>query len=373
MLSERPPMGWNSWNTFGWQISDKLIRETAEAMADNGLLDAGYQYLVIDDCWSERQRVNGRLVADEKKFPSGIKALSAYVHEKGLKFGIYSCAGTRTCAGHPGSFEHEFTDAETFASWDIDYLKYDYCFKPDVVDGCLLYKRMAMALRSSGRDILFSACNWGSDEAEKWMRSAGAHAWRSTGDIHDNWESIKSIALAQIGKDCYGASGCFNDMDMLVIGMYGKGNVGFGGCNDEEYKTHFSLWCLLNSPLMIGSDVRNLSPESKKILTNKEIIAINQDEECRQPFVAANIDDSRIAWVRPLSGGRYAIGFFNFTDQRTDVIMQWWDMGLSYHSGYAVKLHDVWAHEDVGVFEEGFNPMLEPHACAVYTAQLVKK
>jgi alpha-galactosidase len=373
MLSRKPPMGWNSWNTFGSAISDSLIRETAEALLDTGLSAVGYHYLVIDDCWSKSQRASdGKLLADDQKFPLGIRSLSDFIHSKGLEFGMYSCAGPRTCAGYPGSFEHEFQDAETFAQWGVDFLKYDYCYKPEHMDGSLLYKRIAMALRSTQREILLSACNWGNDNSETWMRSAGVHMWRSTGDIQDNWQSIKTLALAQIGKDCYGATGCFNDMDMLVVGMYGNGNVGFGGCTDEEYKTHFSLWCLLNSPLMIGCDIRHLSNRALEIMANQEIIAINQDEEGRQPFIAANTDNNRIAWVRPLSNGNYAIGYFNFSDQRTDVILSWWDMGLPYQSGYAVSLHDVWAHEDIGVYKEFYNPVLEPHQCAVYIAKIVK-
>lgn len=373
MLSKTPPMGWNSWNTFGGQISDSLLRETADAMVDNGFRDAGYKYVVIDDCWSKLSRdENGRLQADEAKFPKGMRALSDYIHSKDLLFGMYSCAGTRTCAGFPGSFEHEFIDAETFASWGVDFLKYDFCFKPNKADGPLLYKRMGMALRATGREILFSACNWGGDNAETWMRSAGAHMWRSTGDIQDNWNSIKDITMMQLNKECYSATGCFNDMDMLVVGMYGKGNVGFGGCNDEEYKTHFSLWCLFNSPLMIGSDIRNLSKKATEILTNKEVIAINQDEEGRGAYLASNWDNTRYAWVRPLSNGEYAIGYFNFSDTRTDVILPWWDIGLPLHSGYGVALRDVWEHEDIGVFKEGFNKILDPHACAVYRAKIVK-
>ena len=223
-LGLTPPMGWNSWNTFTWEINDKLIREAADAMASE-LKDAGYEYIVIDDCWSEKQRdSNGRLVPDRWKFPEGIKPVADYVHSKGLKFGMYSCAGTHTCGGHPGSFEHEFDDAETFAEWGVDYLKYDYCYKPDHIPGEILYKRMSTALRNCGRDIMFSACNWGNDDVYKWIRESGAHLFRSTGDIQDNWESIKRLALSQIGNECYGGNFCHNDIDMLVVGMHGGSN-----------------------------------------------------------------------------------------------------------------------------------------------------
>lgn len=375
MLSKTPPMGWNSWNTFGGSISESLLKETADAMVDNGFRDAGYEYVVIDDCWSKLQRnKQGRIEADDNKFPNGMKVIGDYLHSKNLKFGMYSCAGTKTCAGYPGSFEHEYVDAETFASWGVDLLKYDFCFKPQLINGPLLYKRIAMALRSSGREILLSSCNWGGDNAETFMRSVGAHMWRSTGDITDNWESIKSITNQQLNKECYGGPGCFNDMDMLVVGMYGSGNVALGGCSDEEYKTHFSIWCLFNSPLMMGCDIRNLKPKAKEILTNKEIISINQDIEGRQPYLAANWDGdgTRIAFVRPLSDGEYAIGCFNFSDSKTDVYLPFWDIGLPTATGYGMKLRDVWEHEDLGVFKEGLSKILEPHCCAVYKAKVVK-
>lgn len=372
MLAKTPPMGWNSWNTFGNDISDSLIRETADAMADSGLRDAGYQYVVIDDCWSQKQRdARGRLVPDGNKFPFGMEALGDYLHSKSMKFGMYSCSGTRTCADYPGSLEYEFTDAETFAQWGVDFLKYDYCYKPKYLEGHLLYKRMAMALRSCGRDILFSACSWGADGAETFMRSAGAHMWRSTGDIQDNWKSVKDITGRQTGLAPYGAPGCYNDMDMLVVGMRGKGNVGLGGCTDEEYRTHFSIWCLFNSPLMIGCDVRKMDDATWRILTNRELIAVNQDPEGRQPFFPVQ-DGERFVCVRPLENGEYAIGFFNLSDDRAGVCLNFWDMGLPTSSGYALRLRDLWLHEDVGVCREHLRVPLEPHACAVYRAKLTR-
>ena len=372
MLSQTPPMGWNSWNTFGNDISDPLIRETAEAMADLGFRDAGYRYVVIDDCWSRRERdAAGRLQPDPEKFPDGMRPLADFIHSKSLKFGMYSCCGTRTCANYPGSYEHEFTDAETFADWGVDLLKYDYCFKPKHIEGHLLYKRMAMALRSCGRDILFSACSWGADGAETFMRSAGAHMWRSTGDIFDNWESVKGIVYRQIGLAPYGAPGCYNDMDMLVVGMRGRGNVGMGGCTDEEYRTHFSIWCMLASPLMIGCDIRGLYGAAKEILTNRELIAVDQDPEGRQPWFAVN-DAEALVCVRPLSGGAYAIGFFNLSDQAKSVCLNFWDIGLTAESGRALELRDLWLHEDVGVKKEFFSVPLNAHGCAVYRAKVVR-
>jgi alpha-galactosidase len=373
MIAKTPPMGWNSWNTFGWNINEKLIKETADVMVSEGLLAAGYEYLVIDDCWAEKKRdTNGRLVADAQKFPGGMKKLADYVHSKGLKFGMYSCAGTQTCAGYPSSFEHEFVDAKTFAEWGVDFLKYDYCYKPQNIPGHILYKRMSMALKNSGREILFSACNWGADESEKWIRASGAHMWRSTGDIQDNWESIKNLALSQRNKECFSGPYCYNDIDMLVVGMRGEGNVALGGCTDEEYKTHFSLWSLMDSPLMIGCDIRNMTPVTKEILTNSEIIAVNQDIEGRQAYTVSHWNNPSVSsYIKPLSDGTYAIGFFNLSDNKCEISLQFWDMGLPTAAGYGFALRDLWKHEDIGVHSEGYKVHLDPHCCAVYKARLV--
>ena len=394
-LGLTPPMGWNSWNTFTWEINDKLIREAADAMASE-LKDAGYEYIVIDDCWSEKQRdSNGRLVPDRWKFPEGIKPVADYVHSKGLKFGMYSCAGTHTCGGHPGSFEHEFDDAETFAEWGVDYLKYDYCYKPDHIPGEILYKRMSTALRNCGRDIMFSACNWGNDDVYKWIRESGAHLFRSTGDIQDNWESIKRLALSQIGNECYGGNFCHNDIDMLVVGMHGGSNNAWinstehgvnviadsgetmpklGGCTDEEYRTHFSLWAIMNSPLMIGCDIRRMTPATKEILTNKDVIAINQDIECRGPYCIKqwNNPDNVFSLVKPLSNGDYAIGMFNFGDRAGEMSLQFWDIGLTTASGRGLSVYDCWKHEELGTFTERFCTTVEPHGCVVLRAKVVK-
>lgn len=314
MVKLTPPMGWNSWNTFGEHINETMIKETADSMVENGLLECGYEYLVIDDCWSLRERdKNGRLVADPEKFPHGMKAVAEYVHQKGLKFGMYSCAGNLTCAGYPGSFEHEFIDAATFAEWGVDFLKYDYCYHSNIIPGEYLYRRMGLALENCGRDILFSACSWGADETHKWIKTSASSMWRSTGDIFDTWESIKDLAKQQPALFPYNGVGCFNDMDMLVVGMYGKGNVGLQGCNDTQYRTHFSLWSFFGSPLMIGCDIRDMTPETKKILTNKELIAINQDPAYRQPYRLNGIwqNDNMLTYAKNLANGDIAIGLFN--------------------------------------------------------------
>lgn len=378
LLGMTPPMGWNSWNTFGWKINEDLIKGVADVFVESGLKDAGYEYIVIDDCWSRKQRdENGRLVPDADKFPSGMKALADYIHSKGLKMGMYSCAGTHTCGGFPGSFEHEFIDAQTFAEWDVDYLKYDYCYKPDHIPGEVLYKRMGLALKNCGRDILFSACNWGNDNVEKWIRESSAHIFRSTGDIQDNWESVKNIAYSQIGKECYSAPFCYNDIDMLVVGMYGKGDneaVAIGGMNDVEYKTHFSLWAIMNSPLMIGCDVRKMSERTKEILTNKGVIEINQDIEGRGAYCIKqwNNPENVMSLIKPLANGDYAIGMFNFSDKTSEMSLQFWDLGISSAQGYGLQMYECWTDKDEGVFSERYCVNIESHDCRMFRAKLVK-
>lgn len=376
-LGITPPMGWNSWNTFTHAINEDLIKETADAMVSSGLKDAGYEYVVIDDCWSLRQRgEHGELVPDPEKFPHGMKAVADYVHSKGLKFGMYSCDGTHTCAGYPGSFEHEFQDAATFASWGVDYLKYDNCYKPAHMDGEMLYKRMSLALRNCGRDILFSACNWGNDDVWSWIQGSGAQLFRSTGDIQDSWESIKNLALSQMNKTAYSGPFCHNDIDMLVVGMYGGSNNEFigsklGGCTDVEYRTHFSLWAIMNSPLMIGCDIRKMSDATKATLTNPDVIAINQDIECRGPYVVPGHDPAVLfSLVKPMSDGSLAIGMFNLGDRKAQVNLPFWDMGIPAAAGVGLEITDCWTHENEGRFTERYAADIEPHDCRLLRARV---
>lgn len=381
LMGFAPALGWNSWNTFTWDINEQLIRDVADVFVTEGYLDAGYEYIVIDDCWSLKERdADGNLVVDPAKFPSGMKALADYIHDKGLKFGMYSCVGTHTCAGYPGSFEHEFQDAALFAEWGVDYLKYDYCFKPRHISGELLYKRMSLALKNCGRDILFSACNWGEDNVYEWIRESGAHMYRSTGDIRDNWQSVKDLALSQLGKQSYTGSFCHNDMDMLIVGMYGGSNNDFigtiGGCNDTEYKTHFSLWSMMGSPLMIGCDVRKANQATKDILLNPDLLAINQDAEargayCIKPEPQWFHTDDVFMLVKVLTDGDLAIGFFNLSDSQRELSLQFWDMGLPYAAGYSLSLYDCWEHKELGVFRERYAPVVGAHDCLVVRAKLV--
>ena len=374
MLVNTPPMGWNTWNTFGENISDALVRESADAIAKNGLKDAGYHYVVIDDCWSLRTRDSetGRIVPDPEKFPHGMKALADYVHSRGLKFGMYSCAGQRTCADYPGSFDHEYLDARTFAEWGVDFLKYDFCYHPRYIEGELLYRRMGMALRESGRDILFSACNWGSDNVWNWINSTGAHMFRSTGDIIDTPESFRQIMKSQMDKLHASGAQCFNDMDMLTVGMYGKGNVGVKGCSAADYRSQFALWCLCGVPLMLGCDVRSIDAETLSLVKNEKLIAIDQDAECRQPmFLGVPERDKTVTVFRLLDGGRYALGLFNFDERDREMSLTFSDVGLNAASGLGFEFDNVLG-EIGGRYAEYVHVKVPARDCAVAIAKTVR-
>lgn len=374
MLSKTPPMGFNTWNTFGENINENIIKETADAMVEKGLLDAGYEYLVIDDCWSERERdpESGKIVPDKIKFPNGMKAVSDYVHSKGLKFGMYSCAGTRTCADYPGSFDHEFLDAETFAEYGADFLKYDFCFKPDSSNGPLLYRKMGMALRACGREILYSACNWGNDDVNTWIRSAGAHMYRSTGDINDSFVSMRDISTSQIDNLAYSAPGCFNDIDMLTIGMYGKGNVGSCGCNDTDYKTQFAIWCMFSAPLMLGGDIRTLNENMLELVKNKRLIRINQDEEARPAFVVSKQGKDRLVFAKLLSNNEVAILFVNLSDNDSKINFFFENLGIPAASGYGLEMIDAFSGENLGVKKEFMRIEVEAHGCECFICKAAK-
>lgn len=373
MIAKKPPMGWNSWNTFGSNINEELVKNIADTMVSDGYLDAGYEYLVIDDCWSSRVRnENGELEADPAKFPSGIKALADYVHSKGLKFGIYTCEGVYTCAGYPGSYEFEFADARTFASWGVDYLKFDYCFKPNFEQARMLYRRMGLALANCGRDILFSACTAGLEETHKWIKETGAHMWRSTSDINDSWQSVKNIYNIQMNLIDSNGKGCFNDMDMLIVGMNGKGNVALGGCTLEEYKTHFSIWALFGSPLMMGHDIRSCTDEIRSILLNKDIIAVNQDAAYCQPYLVCD-HWGVLAWAKHLENGDILIAMMNLTDGRTYPFVPFSALGLNRSTGVGLRIYDLWEKKDLGVFRDNYQSnILEPHCCRMLRCKVVE-
>ncbi|MBQ4088092.1 MAG: glycoside hydrolase family 27 protein [Clostridia bacterium] len=382
MLAKTPPMGWNSWNTFARDVNEEIVLGAVDALVEKGYKDAGYEYIVIDDCWSLKERDNeGKLVADPEKFPHGMKYVADYVHSKGLKFGMYSCAGIRTCADYPGSFGHEYTDAKTFAEWGVDFLKYDYCNFPEFADTKNAYLTMSMALKASGREILFSACNWGVEEPWKWMRSVGVHMYRSTGDIFDNYKSFTDIIHSQDENFCMSAPGCFNDPDMLIVGMYGKGHVGEGhgyeGCTDTEYESHFVRWCLFSAPLMIGGDIRNMSPFCEKLMQNKALIAINQDEEARPPFKvkANNLDPMRgEIYVKHMSNNRFAIAFFNDYDKDGQMLLFLEAAGIPYHTGVTLDITDALTGEHIGVINQDFfKAEVKTHGCRIFTAELTTR
>jgi alpha-galactosidase len=332
-LARTPQMGWNDWNTFGCNVSDGLIRQTADVMVSSGMAAAGYTYVNIDDCWSTRNRnSNGDLVPDPQKFPNGIKAVADYVHSKGLKLGIYSSAGTTTCAGYPASLGHERQDAALWASWGIDYLKYDNCGDHQGKNGQQRYAAMRDALAATGRPILFSLCNWGQESVWTWGMQTG-NSWRTTGDIQANFSSVMGILDQQVGLDAYSGPGGWNDPDMLEVGN--------GSLSGTEGRAHFSLWALLNAPLIAGNDIRSMSAETRSILTNTEVIAVNQDWGGRQGHKISDNGNLEV-WRKPMSDGSVAVVLLNRGGGTATVSTTTSALGLGPASSYSVR--DLWAH-----------------------------
>lgn len=373
ILAKTPPMGFNTWNTFGPNISEQMVLEMADVMAEKGYRDAGYKYVVIDDCWSLRERdENGNLVADPEKFPHGMKYMGDYIHSKGLKFGMYSCAGIRTCAGYPASFDHEFQDARTFASWGVDFLKYDFCYFPSFANCQHRYLTMAQALRASGRDILFSACNWGVQEPWNWMRSVGAHMYRSTGDIWDNFPSTAGIMKSQMGNFNANAAGCFNDMDMLTVGMGGQGNVGDANCNTYgEYEMQFAYWCFCAAPLMMGADLRKVGEEYRTLLQHKELIRLNQDPECRPPYKVCE-NNGYTVFIRHLADGEFAIGVFNLHQDPRYAEITFAELGVPVNAGVKLALTDVITGESIPAKRDDLFVYVPGHSCKIFRAKFVR-
>jgi alpha-galactosidase len=379
-LALTPPMGWNSWNAFGKEVSEQVIKETADAIVSTGLQAVGFNYVVIDDIWQGgRDSVTGMLYEDAKRFPSGIKALADYVHSKGLKFGIYSDAGTLTCGDMPGSFGYEGKDAKLFASWGVDFLKYDYCYVPELVSwnndykmAIDRYKAMGDALKSTGRPILYSICEWGPRSPWLWGKEVGGHMWRTSYDVADIWDTprnetspigiLTSIdAMANLGR--FSGRGGWNDPDMLVVGLNNTGYIKGGGCNEIEYRTQMNMWCMFSAPLMIGCDVRNMNEQTKTILLNKDIIAIDQDTLAKQGFRVMS-KDGLDAWKKPLSGGRFAIALFNRNSQDRTITASWKDLELNASARY--DTYNVWMHEITGVSLDKISAKLKPHESQVY-------
>ena len=349
-LAKTPPMGWNSWNKFARKVTDQLVRETADAMASNGMKDAGYEYINIDDTWEAGRDAQGNIQTNEK-FPN-MKALADYVHSKGLKLGIYSSPGPKTCAGYEGSLGHEEQDAKTYAGWGIDYLKYDWCSAARAYDYHSMqaaYAKMGKALIDSGRPIVYSLCQYGLLHSSEWGPEVGGNLWRTTGDIRDSWDSMSHIGFdLQLPVTQYANPGHWNDPDMLEVGN--------GGMSDAEYRTHMSLWSLLAAPLLAGNDLRSVPPDIMQILTNKEVIAIDQDKLGKEATRISKNDDNEV-WARPLSDGSYAVGLFNRGPQSSKVTVNWSDVGVKG----TVRVRDLWKHSEEGESTGSFSADVPSH------------
>jgi alpha-galactosidase len=334
-LAKTPPMGWNSWNKFAGRIDDATVRGIADAMASNGMKEAGYVHINIDDTWEADRDAQGNIQTN-KKFPD-MKALADYVHKKGLKLGIYSSPGPNTCAGYEGSYGHEEQDARTFAAWGIDYLKYDWCGARTLYtdeEMPAIYQKMGDALLKTGRPIVYSLCQYGRLDVWKWGPDVGGNLWRTTGDIRDTWDSMTGIGFRQNALAPFAKPGHWNDPDMLEIGN--------GGMTDIEYRTHMSLWAMLAAPLLAGNDLRNMTPETLAILTNREVIAVDQDKLGKQGQQAWKSGDQEI-WTRPLSGGATAVAVFNRAKEEAKVTIKWADLKIAKKK----VVRDLWLHKDV--------------------------
>ncbi|MEO0293245.1 MAG: glycoside hydrolase family 27 protein [candidate division WOR-3 bacterium] len=347
-LARTPPMGWNSWNSFQTNVNEEVIKEIVDAMIRTGMRDAGYEYIIIDDGWEAMERdKEGKIVPDPKKFPKGMKALGDYIHSKGFKFGIHNDAGTRTCAGYPGGRGHEFLDAKTYASWGVDYLKYDWC-NTGSANAEETYKTMRDALKATGRPIIFSICEWGSNKPWLWGKDVG-HLWRTTGDIMNCYDcqgvyslGWKVILDEQVGLEKYAGPGHWNDPDMLVVGME--------GLSLAESRSHFSLWCILAAPLIASNDIRNMSEEIRQILTNKEVIAIDQDSLGKQGYKIMDHPGKEI-WVKELSGGAWAVCFHNTGEEPLKMKIIWGHLWILRGKYNKYKVRDLWEKKDLGIID----------------------
>ena len=362
-LARTPQMGWNSWNKFSGNINEELIKEVADAMVSTGLRDAGYIYLNLDDCWHGERDSLGFIQCDSKRFPSGIKALADYVHSRGLKLGIYSDAGRKTCAGRPGSFGHEYQDAMQYAKWGIDYLKYDWCSN-EGQNAQAAYQTMSDAIKQSGRPIVFSICEWGENQPWKWGKGIG-HMWRVTPDIRDcfqckfDWGGVGVLDIIDIMADLYpyAGPGHWNDAEMLEIGN--------GGMTKDEYITHFSMWCMLATPLMAGNDLRKMDAETKEILTNKEVISVNQDKLGQQARRFMDMGEKEI-WAKPLANGELAVCFLNRTETTWHLNYNWHKQTIYFADQVNIHkkeymIRDLWKHQNIGTTQANTVCDIPPH------------
>jgi alpha-galactosidase len=363
-LARTPPMGWNSWNKFACDVNEQLIREMADAMVTSGMKDAGYVYLVIDDCWQIDRDAHGNILPDPQRFPSGMKALADYVHSRGLKFGLYSDAGTLTCQKRPGSRGYEFQDARQYAAWGVDYLKYDWC-STGTQNAPASYSIMRDALLKAGRPIVFSICEWGTSKPWLWAKDVG-NLWRTTGDIQDCWDckrdwggmGVVHILDLQDGLESYAGPGHWNDPDMLEVGNKGM--------TITEYRAHFSLWCILAAPLMAGNDLRNMTNDVKEILTNREVIAVDQDSLGMQGRRVKR-DGDREVWTKQLAAGGRAVVLFNRGPKSQEISVSWTEIG--YPQQIAAQVRDLWAHKDLGKLTGKFSAEVPSHGVVMVTVK----
>ncbi|HEY1340613.1 MAG TPA: glycoside hydrolase family 27 protein [Bryobacteraceae bacterium] len=339
-LAPTPPMGWNSWNKFAGRVTAEDVRGMADAIVANGMKAAGYVYINIDDTWQGGRDAQGH-ISSNKKFPD-MKGLADYVHSKGLKLGIYSSPGPNTCAGYEGTYGHEEQDARTYAAWGIDYLKYDWCGARNIYtdeEMQPVYQKMGDALLATGHPIVYSLCQYGRADVWKWGPDVGGNLWRTTGDIRDTWDSMSGIGFRQDELAPYARPGHWNDPDMLEIGN--------GGMSEAEYRTHMTLWSMLAAPLLAGNDLRNVSPGILEILTNREVIAVDQDKDGKQGRRASKSGDQEV-WTRDLAGGAKAVALFNRGGNEAKITVKWTDLGIIGKP----KVRDLWAHKDVPAAEE---------------------
>ncbi|MFZ0761445.1 MAG: glycoside hydrolase family 27 protein [Candidatus Sulfotelmatobacter sp.] len=346
LLAPTPVMGWNSWNKFGCDVSEKLIREIADAMVSSGMRTAGYQYVNIDDCWQVSREPDGTIVADPQRFPSGIKNLAYYVHSKGLKLGIYTDAGRMTCQKRPGSFGHEFQDAKTYASWGVDYVKVDWCYA-EGLNPEVQYATFRDALAHSGRAIVFSICNWGVDAPWRWGPTTG-NLWRTTDDISDNYDRMSLLGFSQNGLEKFAGPGHWNDPDMLEVGN--------GGMSRDEYRTHMALWAILAAPLLAGNDLRTMTAETRELLTNSEVIAVDQDPKGVQGHRVWEEGPLEI-WVKPLADGSQAVGLFNRTVAPSKMRLDSKLIGVPH----SARLRDLLDHKDLGPINDSYTAEVPKH------------
>jgi len=362
-LALTPPMGWNSWNNFACNVNEQIVRDSADAIVSSGMRDAGYIYVVIDDCWHGARDANGFITADAQRFPSGMKALSDYIHSRGLKFGIYSDAGRLTCGGRPGSQGHEYQDALTYARWGVDYLKYDWCSTGDR-NAQEAYAVMADALRQSGRPIVFSICEWGTAKPWLWAKNTG-NLWRTTGDIWDSFATKDkdhawahpALEIVDLNEPLwpFAGAGHWNDADMLEVGN--------GGMTPAEYRSHFSLWAMMASPLMAGNDIAHMDESTRSILLNKEVIAVDQDALGVQGHRVWK-DGDREVWVKPLSGGARAVLLFNRGAQPATIRATAEQLGYPPHLRASVR--DLWAHKALRRWLGAIEATVQPHGVALF-------